>query len=99
MSIEEVLTSPDWVLPCPNGFPYPVKVLPHCIDGAVHIQKLATKIFFYIPLFRFVLLTDIFSYILCYFFPVKGDSSVGNRNYYIVYSETGYLSSNPPIVS
>jgi hypothetical protein len=78
VSIEEVLTSPDWVLPCSNRFPYPVKVLPHCIDGAVHIQELATKIFFYIPLFRFVL-TDIFGCVLWYFFPVTENSSFGNR--------------------
>lgn len=78
MSIEEVLTSPDWMFPCSDRFPYPVKILPHCIDGAVHIQELASKIFFLISFFSFVFLIDIFSNILCYFFPVTGNVTMVN---------------------
>jgi hypothetical protein len=77
MSVEEIFTSPDWMFSCSDRFSYPVKILPHCVDGAVHIQELASKIFFQIPLFSFVLLIDIFSNVLCYIFPVTRNITMG----------------------
>jgi hypothetical protein len=99
MSVEEVFTSPDGMFSCSDRFPYPVKILPHCVDGTVHIQELSSKIFFQISFFSFALLIDILSNVVCYVFPATRNITMGEstnkfssetRLYFCLCQKEGY---------